>query len=151
VTAMKTVQFTVRATQAQAIRWNQASSADGHRAVGSWLSEAADAYLKARERAGRPVPLAWHRGRFRVVLASGEEMSVQGMISFPFGCFPGSAEGPDVHHGHRTLVHVPSGQVIATLRSARQAKALASELAPTWLRDRDLASGIVERHERESV
>jgi hypothetical protein len=76
---MKVASFTVGASAEQSRRWKMAAEADGHRAVGSWLSEAADAYLKARERAGRPVPLAWHRGRFRVILAGGEEMSVQGM------------------------------------------------------------------------
>ncbi len=115
-----------------------------------WLAEAADAYLKARARAGRPVPLAWRRGRFRVLLADGRAVEVRGMVSQPFGTFKGTADGPDRNKA-RTLVHLPSGQVIATLRSARQAKALASEIAPAWVRDRELVAGIVERAERESV
>ena len=63
-----------------------------------------------------------------------------------------SSAGPR-REGHRiyTLVHLPSAEIIATLRTSRQVRALASELAPTWLRDRDLAAGIVDRHARESV
>lgn len=147
---MKTVAFTVRGTMAQGIRWKQAADADGHVAVGNWLAEAADAYLKARARAGRPVPLAWRQGRFRVLLADGRAVEVRGMVSQPFGTFKGTADGPNRNKA-RTLVHLPSGQVIATLRSARQCKALASEIAPLWLRDRELAAGVVNRHERENV
>jgi hypothetical protein len=147
---VKTVAFTVRGTMAQGIRWKQAADADGHLAVGNWLAEAADAYLKARARAGRPVPLAWRRGHFRVLLADGSEVTVRGMVSPPFGTFRGTADGPDGNKC-RTLVHVPSRQVVATLRSARACKALASEIAPLWLRDRELAAGVVERHLRESV
>jgi hypothetical protein len=145
---VKTVAFTVRGTMAQGIRWKQAADADGHRAVGTWLAEAADAYLKARARAGRPIPLGWHRARFLVALNGGEAM-VKGHASPPFGIFAGTAVklGGD----YQTLAHLPSRQIIATLRSARQAKALASELAPVWLRDRELAAGVVERHRRESV
>jgi hypothetical protein len=146
---VKTVAFTVRGTMAQGIRWKQAADADGHRAVGSWLAEAADAYLKARARAGRPIPLGWHRARFLVALNDGEAM-VKGHASPPFGIFAGTAVklGGDC----QTLVHLPSRRIIATLRSARQAKALASELASALLReDRELAAGITERHERESV
>ena len=147
---MKTVAFTVRGTLAQGIRWKQAADADGHLAVGNWLAEAADAYLKARARAGRPLPLAWRQGRFRVLLANGGEVEVRGMLSPPFATFRGTADGPD-RSKVRTLVHVPSRQVIATLRSARQCKALASEIAPLWLRDRELAAEIAGRHLREDV
>jgi len=146
---VRTVAFTVRGTMAQGIRWKQAADADGHLAVGNWLAEAADAYLKARARAGRPLPLAWRQGRFRVLLAGGGEVEVRGMVSPPFGTFRGTADGPN-RSKVRTLVHVPSRQVVATLRSARQCKALASELAPVWLRDRELVDGMVDRHQRES-
>ena len=147
---MKVASFTVGATQDQAIRWKRAAEADGHRAVGSWLAVAADLYLKVRAIAGNPIPLAWHRSRFRVLLASGAEVEVQGMVSAPFGAFAGTGEGHDLRQVKRTLVHVPSRRIIATLRSARQAKALASEIAPAWVRDSELVAGIVERAERES-
>jgi hypothetical protein len=148
---LKVASFTVGATQEQAIRWKRAAEADGHRAVGSWLAVAADLYLKVRARAGNPIPLAWHRARFTVALNSGATM-VNGHASPPFGIFPGTADGIRYPGCNRqTLVHLRSGRIVATLRSTRQAKALASELAPTSLRDRELAAGIVERHLRESV
>lgn len=146
---MKVASFTVHATAEQSARWKRAAEAEGHRAAGSWLAEAADAYLKARARAGRPLPLAWRRGRFRVLLMDGTEVEVRGMVSPPFGEFRGTSEGPDTTKC-RTLVHVPTRRVIATLRSARQCKALASELAPVYARDEAATAGITERHRRES-
>jgi len=150
VTALKTVSYTVRGTLEQSIRWRRAAEGDGHRSVGAWLANAADAYLRARLRGGGPVPLAWHYGYVRVVLADGSAVQVRAMVSPPFATFQGTGEGPDGNK-YRTLVYIPTGQVIATLRSAGQAKQLAAELAPVWLRDRDLAAGIVNRHEREQV
>jgi hypothetical protein len=148
---LKVASFTVGATAEQSRRWKMAAEADGHRAVGSWLAVAADLYLKVRARAGAPIPLAWHRGRVRVLLDGGEAV-LDGMLSPPFGTFCGTSIGPKSAGAQRfTLVHLPSARIVATLRSARQCKALASELAPTWLRDRDLAAGIIERHNRESV
>jgi hypothetical protein len=147
---LKVASFTVGATQEQAIRWKRAAEADGHRAVGSWLAVAADLYLKVRARAGNPIPLAWQRGTLWVFLVTGAEVEVRGMVSPPFGIFAGTRGGYDGHHERRSLVHLPSRQIIATLRTARQAKALACELAPVWLRDRELAAGVVNRHERES-
>jgi hypothetical protein len=80
----------------------------------------------------------------------GSEVEVCGMVSPPFGEFRGTAEGRDTGKV-RTLVHIPSGRVIATLKSARQCKALASELAPVYARDDATAEGITERHRREST
>jgi hypothetical protein len=148
---VKVASFTVGATMAQSVRWKQAAEVDGHRAVGTWLAEAADAYLRARARAGRPIALAWHRGLFLVALESGE-VRVKGHISPPFGSYLGTAAGPgNTGCKRHTLVHLPTRQVIATLRTKMQSRALAAELAPTWIRDRDLAAGVVDRHERESV
>lgn len=147
---MKVASFTVRATMDQSVRWKRATGSDGHRSVGAWLADAADAYLRARARAGHPVPLAWHYGYVRVVLADGAVVPVRAMVSPPFATYQGTGEGPDGNK-YRTLVYIPTGQVIATLRSAGQAKQLAAELAPVWLRDRDLAAGIVNRHEHEQV
>jgi hypothetical protein len=55
------------------------------------------------------------------------------MVSPPFGTYRGTSHGPD-RNKLRTLVHVPTGRVIATLRSSRQCRALAAELAPVLLR-----------------
>jgi hypothetical protein len=151
VVGVKTASFTVRATEAQSIRWKSASSADGHLSVGTWLAEAADAYLKARAKAGRPMPLAWRHGRFSAVLMDGQEIEVRGVVSPPFGVFQGTSHGPDTGHV-RTLVHLPTHHVIATLKTSRQCKALASELAPLLLRGELPDHGpVVERHVRESV
>ena len=146
---MKRASFSVNASEPQALRWRRAAEADGHRAVGTWLAEAADAFLKARARAGRPIPLAWHLGTFHVALADGTAVQVRGMISPPFATFQGSGKGPNGNK-QRTLIYIPSGQVIATLRSARQAKALASELAPVYARDDAAVVGVTERHRREA-
>jgi hypothetical protein len=149
---VKTATFTVHATAEQSIRWKRAAEAEGHRAAGTWLAAAADAYLRVRARAGLPLPLAWHRGSFMVCLEDGREVRVQGMVSPPFGHFEGTFRGPDRSHGPRTLVHVASHRIIATLKSARQARALAAEIAPVLLRGElpDLLP-VVERHVRESV
>jgi len=151
---VKTVAFTVRGTMAQGIRWKQAAEADGHRSVGTWLAEAADAYLKARARAGRPIPLAWSRRRFSVRLRTGELVTVSGYASPPFASFAGTEDGTAHYPGRKrqVLVYLPDSRILATLRSFRQCKALASELAPVLLQqDRELAAGIVERHQRESA
>ncbi len=150
---MKTASFTVRATTDQATRWNRAAEAEGHRSAGTWLACAADAYLKVRAKAGLPLPLAWRRfGRFLVHLESGEEVTIRGAISPPFGTFRGGAEGP--RRGGRlfSLVYLPEKRIVASLYSARQAKALAAELAVVLIRGDPLPSpgAVVERHEREA-
>jgi hypothetical protein len=147
---MKTASFTVRATLAQSERWKRAADAEGFLSAGAWLAEAADAYLKARVRAGRPLPLAWRRGaRFRVILMDGADVEIRGVVSPPFGVFQGTADGPDGNH-LRTLVHLPSRRVIATLRSSRQCRTLAAEIAPALLRgELPDSAPIVERHIRE--
>src|SRR5690348_11867508 len=99
-----------------------AAEADGHRAVGSWLAMAADLYLKVRARAGNPIPLAWHLGRFRALL-DGEEVEVKGQISRPFGIYCGTSRALGYAGRHRhTLIHLASREVIATLRTSKQAK-----------------------------
>jgi hypothetical protein len=133
----------------QSIRWKRAAEGEGFRSVGAWISGAVDAYLKARARAGRPLPLAWRQGRFRVVLEGGE-IEVRGMVSPPFGYFQGDREGRN-RNMPRTLVHLPRRQIIATLRSAQQCRELGAELAPAYARDEASAAGIVQRHQRESA
>lgn len=148
---MKTATFTVHATADQSIRWKRAAEAEGHRSAGTWLAAAADAYLKVRARAGQPLPLAWHLGVFTARLMDGREVGMRGMVSPPFGIYRGTSQGPD-RNKLRTLVHLPTCRVIATLKSSRQCRALAAELAPVLLRGElpDLAP-MVERHVRESV
>jgi hypothetical protein len=150
---MKTASFTVHATQAQSERWKRAAEADGHRSAGTWLAEAADCFLKARARAGRPIPLKWHRfGSFAVRLNSGL-VTLPGRISKPFGVFRGDQDGPKRGGNSFNLVYIPSSEILATLRTFQQCKALASELAPVLLRGvtSPLADGVVERHLREKA
>ena len=150
---MKTASFTVHATAEQSIRWKRAAEAEGHRSAGTWLAAAADAYLKVRARAGNPIPLAWRRGHFSVCLEGGELVTVRGHVSPPFGAFRGTEAGPASPGRHRhTLVYLPTSRVIATLRTSKQCRALASELAPILLRGVPLDPGpLVERHVREQA
>jgi hypothetical protein len=148
---MKTATFTVHASTDQSRRWKMAANAEGHRSAGTWLAAAADAYLRVRAKAGHPLPLAWRNGgRFRVLLMDGREIEARGPVSPPFGIFQGSSHGPD-RNDRRTLVHIPTCRVIATLRTSRQCRALASELAPVLLRgELPDPAPLVERHVRES-
>lgn len=147
---VKVATFTVHATAEQSVRWKRAAEAEGHRSAGTWLALAADAYLRVRARAGQPIALAWHLGAFTARMMDGREVEVRGMVSPPFGTYQGNSHGPDGNK-RRTLVHLPSGRVIATLRSSRQCRALAAELAPVLLRGElpDLVP-VVERHVREA-
>ena len=154
---MKVACFTVRATERQSVRWKQAAEAYGHASVGTWLAEAADAHLDGLRRAGRPIPLAWHRGTFRVTLQGGETVTVKGQLSPPFGLFAGTPEGPASYQGRRrfTLVFVPQHRILATLRTAAHCQSLASELSRTWVRwggnePSEDPGPILERHRRES-
>lgn len=148
---MKVASFTLRATMHQSIRWKQAAEGEGFASVGSWAARALDAYLEHRSRAGRPIPLAWHRGSFRVVL-DGLEFPLRGMVSHPFGVFRGNTEGP-LNMGCRrfTLVHLPDRRIVATLRTIRQAQALGAELAPIFARDTHDGALTIERHVREQA
>jgi hypothetical protein len=148
---MKTASFTVHADAVQSARWKQGAESESHRSVGTWLAAAADAYLRVRARAGQPIALAWHLGAFTVHLMDGREVAVRGMVSPPFGLYIGTALGPN-RNKRRTLVHLPTRRVIATLRSSQQARVLASEIAPALLRGElpELAP-VVERHRRESA
>lgn len=148
---MKVATFTLRATMHQSIRWKQASEGEGFASVGSWAAKALDAYLEGRRRAGQPIPLAWHRGTFRVVL-DGLEYPLRGMVSHPFGVFRGTAEGPGLRAcGRFTLTLIPEKRILATLRTIRQAQALGAELAPIFARDSHDGAATIERHVREQA
>jgi hypothetical protein len=147
---LKVAHFTVHATAEQSRRWKMAATAEGHVSAGSWLAAAADAYLKVRARAGHPLPLSWRRGPVRVLLDAGEA-TLKGFVSPPFGAFRGSSDGPDQYSDHYTLTHLPTLRIIATLRSYKQCKALASELAPVLLRgELPDPAAVVERHARDA-
>ena len=153
---LKTASYTVRATERQSLRWNRAAEAEGHRSVGTWLAEAADRHLDALQRAGKPLPLAWRFGRFRVTLEDGER-EVSGFVAPPFGAYRGSEEGPGPRGCWRySLVYIPQRRLIATFRTYAHCKALASELARLWVRwggsepAEDLAP-LLQRFQREDV
>lgn len=148
---MKVATYTVHADAQQSVRWNRAAEGEGFKSTGAWLARAADAYLRVRARAGQPLPLAWHQGAFTARLMDGRELQVRGVVSPPFGVFRGTSHGPD-RNKLRTLVHLPSGRIVATLKSSRQCRALAAELAPVILRgELPDPAPIVQRHVRESV
>jgi hypothetical protein len=153
---MKRVSFHVRATEKQSVRWKRAADAEGHASVGTWLAEAADRFLDALQRAGKPLPLAWGRGRFRVRL-EGQEVTVPGWMARPFGIYRGTDAGPGYHGCHLyTLVYLPSGRLVATFRTARHCKALASELARVWVRwggeePAEDPAPLLQRFQREDV
>ncbi len=131
---MKTVSFNVRATEKQSVRWKRAADSEGHRSVGTWAAEALDRHLDALQRAGRPLPLAWGRRRFHIRLEDGTR-ELAGWKAYPFGIFRGTPAGPRYHGCHLyTLVHLPTLQILATFRTSRHCKALASELARLWVR-----------------
>lgn len=150
MTDLKVATFTVHASQEQAIRWRRASEAEGFRSVGVWLARAADAYLRVRAKAGIPTSLAWNHGRFFITLRDDLNVELRGMVSPPFAYFRGTNQGPNANKCY-TLAHLPGKRIIATVRTARQARALASELAPVYARDEAGASAIAERHQQESV
>ena len=154
---LKTASFTVRATERQSLRWNRAAEAEGHRSVGTWLAEAADRHLDALQRAGKPLPLAWHKGRFRVRLEDGAEPELPGWIARPFGIFRGTDAGPLYMGCHLyTLAYLPTRRIIGTFRTAAHCKALASELARVWVRwggsePAEDPGPLIERHRREDL
>jgi hypothetical protein len=131
---VKVASFTTHGTAAQSARWKIAAEAEGYPSVGAWLAFAADSYLRARVRAGLPVPLAWHLGTFTVQL-DGETREVRGQISPPFAALRGDGEGRFLHLFR--LVDLRTGAVLATLHRFRDCKALASELARRWLREEE--------------
>lgn len=149
---LKVATFTVRASMPQSIAWKRGAESEGFPSVGAWIAGAVDAYLKARTRAGRPLPLAWRRGWFPVTLESGAEVTMRGTVSPPFGAFRGTDSGRSVRGSKVfSLVHLKSRRIIATVRTYGQCQALASELAPLLLRDEAGAFRLAAQREKESV
>jgi hypothetical protein len=155
---MKTASFTVRATVVQSARWKQAAAAEGHASVGTWAAEALDAYLEARTQAGKPLPLAWSRGTFRVRFEDGREPEVRGWIARPFGFFHGTPAGP-IPHGsthYYSLIYLPERRIVGTFHSARHCKGLASELVRLWVRwggsePAEDPAPLLQRFQREDI
>jgi hypothetical protein len=133
---VKVATFTVRADVRQSARWKQAAEAEGFQAVGAWLAGAADSYLKVRASADLPVALSWRAGVFGVALTGGETVRVRGKMAPPFAYYEGTETEVSDGRGKRryTLVYVPSGRPLATLRYSRSCKSLAAELARSWVR-----------------
>jgi hypothetical protein len=98
------------------------------------------------------MPLAWRRfGLFPVDLDGGR-VTIRGPISPPFGVFRGDGRGRRRSGLLYSLVYIPESRIIATLKSYQQAKALASEIAPSLLHGKlPDAAPIVERHVREAL
>lgn len=85
---------------------------------------------------GSRFPGMANRGWFRVSLEDGTEPELRDWIACPFGLFHGTADGP-IPHGsthHYSLVYLPARRIVATFRTARDCKILASELARLWVR-----------------
>jgi hypothetical protein len=99
--------------------------------VGSWAGRALDAYLEARTRAGRPIPLAWHRGVVRVVL-DGQEVTLRGFVSLPFGAYRGTAEGP-ASMGRKRFT--PAAVALGKLGGLKGGKARAEKMTPQARRE----------------
>ena len=149
---MNVAEFTVRGTAEQSVRWKRVAEAEGHRSAGTWLACAADAYLKVRARAGAPLPLAWRRSGLFPVDLDGGRVTMQGPISPPFGVFRGDGRGKRRSGLLYSLVYIPEARIVATLKTYRQARALASEITPSLLHGKLPDSApIVERHVREAL
>jgi hypothetical protein len=155
---LKTASFTVRATALQSARWKQAAESEGHASAGTWMAEAVDAYLEHRTRAGKPLPLAWGKGRFRVHLEDGTEPEVRGWVARPFGFFHGLPSGPMPHGSshYYSLVYLPQRRIMATFHTARHCKALAGELSRLWVRwggqePTEDPAPLLQRFQREDV
>ena len=154
---LRVASFHVRGTVAQSARWKQAAEAEGYASIGAWAAEALDAYLEARKQAGKPLPLFWSKGRFRVRLEDGTEPELTGWTARPFGLFRGNPTGPGYHGCHvYTLAYLPDRRIVATFRYARHCKALASELARLWVswgggEPQEDAGPVFERFRREDA
>jgi hypothetical protein len=92
----------------------------------------------ARVDASPPAPesLTWKVGRFRVrIVQEGREelhdITVRGVASGVFGVFRGSGHGPAPEDRHIfSLVHLPTGRIMVTLRNRRECMTMAAELLP---------------------
>ncbi|HSS52511.1 MAG TPA: hypothetical protein VLX28_26510 [Thermoanaerobaculia bacterium] len=128
--------YTVTALREQAA-CRQAAAGAASLSVGSWLAETADTYLRELVRAGRAAPLSWYQGTFKVLITDAtvrpevaHETEVRGPVGHYFGIFRGDGRGVGEPGCFcYSLVHRPTGRIIATLPLRKSCKALAAELA----------------------
>jgi hypothetical protein len=137
---MKTFSYTVHASDGQRERWEAAAVAHGRMTVGSWLAQAADAYLEKMAQSGKRLPLHWRRGKFRARIYNlnvhpnqYQEVEVRGTISGRFGIFPGTVYGQGNTDHAFCLTHIPTRRIIACLTYQRACKAFAAELVYLWV------------------
>jgi hypothetical protein len=131
-----TTTYTVTALREQAVCW-QAAAGAASLSVGSWLAETADTYLRELVRTGRAAPLSWYEGSFKVRITDttvrpevAHEREVRGPVGHYFGIFRGNGRGVGEPGCFcYSLVHRPTGRIIATLPYRKSCKALAAELA----------------------
>ena len=114
--------------------------------------------FRAARPQGMPVPLVWQRGRFKVALTNGQTVEIKGHVSPPFAAYAGGKNGYNRKAWVYTLVYLPSGRPLATLRSYKQCKLLAGELSRMWIKWDGIGeapaediSPVLERHAREAV
>lgn len=132
----ETRSYTVTAGREQAACW-QAAAGAASLSVGSWLAETADTYLRELVRTGRAAPLSWYEGSFKVRITDAtarpevaHETEVRGPVGDHFGVFRGNGRGlGEPGCFCYSLVHRPTGRIIATLPLRKSCKALAAELA----------------------
>lgn len=126
--------FTVRADARQSARWKRKAEAEGYQRVEQWAAFALDAYLELGAKAGTAMALAWRSGSFSVRREDGEVATVAGFLSPPFGAFAGTEDssGTPSAKPFFALAYLPEGRILATLRTYKECKALAAELARAW-------------------
>ncbi len=133
--------YTVHSTPAQAERWETAAVAHGRMTVGSWLAQAADAYLEEMGKAGKRLPMVWTKGVFQARIYDRlvwpwqyRDVEVQGKISGRFGIYQGDDRGQETRNNHvHSLVHLPTRRIVATLSHHRSCRAFAGELVYLWI------------------
>ena len=100
-------------------RWKRAAEAEGNRSAGTWLAAAADAYLQVRAKAGHPLPWRGTRGPSPSALRTAE-YSRFGERFRRRSATSGAHPTVQTETRDRTLVHLPTGRIIATLRRSAQ-------------------------------
>ena len=121
---LKTVVFTVRATEKQSLEMVAGGRRGGPQGGRHVARRNGGPLPGGRGPGGKKlVPTGWRRrADFSVRLTGLEEMtSVAGAVSRPFAYYRGTNAGADRYSDFYTLVYFPSGRIIATLRLLRSA------------------------------
>jgi hypothetical protein len=118
--------------KARAEQWASAAAHLGNRPVSPWLAALARRRVYQLRWDLPPPRLRWRRRRFHTLVLAGERqirtVEVAGLISGPFGVYRGSPK--DLERAEWTLALTVSGKPLASVGRARDAMALARELAP---------------------